>query len=49
VAGRDGKKTIQPEHVLRALQELGFPDFVDEVSTTWESFKEEAKGKGRGI
>jgi hypothetical protein len=35
---------VMPEHVLRALTSLGFPDFVDEVTTTWNQFKEDSKG-----
>jgi hypothetical protein len=44
VAGREGKKTLQPEHVLKALSELGFPEMVDECSSTLETFKEDVKG-----
>ncbi|KAJ9528559.1 hypothetical protein QJQ45_020461 [Haematococcus lacustris] len=43
VATRENKQTIQPEHVLQALNELGFADFTEEVTDTWNCFKEEAK------
>ena len=32
-----------PEHVVRALQELGFSEFLADVNATWEQFKEETK------
>ena len=35
----------QPEHVLSALKELGFGDFIGEVQQAWELAKEEAKSK----
>lgn len=43
VAEAEGKKTIQPEHVLTALGQLGFPDYCPEVSAALEAFKEDAK------
>jgi hypothetical protein len=36
---------VMPEHVLRALTSLGFPDFVEEVTATWNQFKEDSKGE----
>lgn len=43
VATKEVKNTISPEHVIRALEELGFSDFVDEVKVAWDQFKEESK------
>jgi hypothetical protein len=42
------------EHVMRALQQLGFDEWAAEVKASHEEFKEEAKseflgGFGRGI
>lgn len=37
------KKTLSPEHVVAALQELGFGDFVGEVEAHWHQVKEEAQ------
>jgi histone H3/H4 len=38
------KKTLTPEHVVTALQQLGFDDFVAEVEAYWQQFKEDAQG-----
>eukprot|EP00201_Polytomella_parva_P017293 CAMPEP_0175063194 /NCGR_PEP_ID=MMETSP0052_2-20121109/14611_1 /TAXON_ID=51329 ORGANISM="Polytomella parva, Strain SAG 63-3" /NCGR_SAMPLE_ID=MMETSP0052_2 /ASSEMBLY_ACC=CAM_ASM_000194 /LENGTH=144 /DNA_ID=CAMNT_0016329345 /DNA_START=57 /DNA_END=491 /DNA_ORIENTATION=+ len=43
VGTREKKNTIQPEHVLKALTELGFDDFVADVASTYEHHKEETK------
>ncbi|GAX73035.1 hypothetical protein CEUSTIGMA_g487.t1 [Chlamydomonas eustigma] len=43
VATREKKNTIQPEHVMTALKELGFTSFEAEVALAWEQHKEEAK------
>mgnify|MGYP005999634871 CR=1 FL=1 len=43
VAERANKKTLAPEHVVTALQELGFDDFVEEVQAYWQQVKEEAQ------
>jgi len=43
VATREKKNTIQPEHVMTALKELGFTGFEAEVALAWEQHKEEAK------
>ena len=37
------KKTLTPEHVVTALQQLGFDDFVAEVEAYWQQFKEDAQ------
>lgn len=37
------KKTLTPEHVVTAVQQLGFDDFVAEVEAYWQQFKEDAQ------
>ena len=37
------KKTLTPEHVVTALQQLGFDDFVAEVEAYWQQFKEDVQ------
>ncbi|KAI5002621.1 hypothetical protein ZWY2020_027271 [Hordeum vulgare] len=39
VCSRDDKKTIAPEHVIRALQDLGFKEYVEEVYAAYEHHK----------
>ncbi|GLC43155.1 hypothetical protein PLESTB_000857200 [Pleodorina starrii] len=43
VATRENRSIIHPDHVLRALTELGFQSFVGEVTMSWNNFKEDAK------
>lgn len=43
LATKDHKSTITPEHVMRALQQLGFDEWAAEVKASHEEFKEEAK------
>lgn len=45
VATRESRSIIHPDHVLRALSELGFPGFVGEVTAAWDTFKEETKSE----
>ncbi len=49
VSTREKKNTIQPEHVMAALSDLGFSDFVAEVTAAWDQQKEEAKGERWGV
>lgn len=46
LATADNKSTITPEHVVRALQQLGFSDWADDVRAHNEHFKAEAKREG---
>uniref|UniRef100_A0A0D3GZR9 Transcription factor CBF/NF-Y/archaeal histone domain-containing protein n=1 Tax=Oryza barthii TaxID=65489 RepID=A0A0D3GZR9_9ORYZ len=39
VCSREDKKTIAPEHVLRALQDLGFREYIEEVQAAYEHHK----------
>jgi histone H3/H4 len=46
VATREGKNTIVPEHVLRALDALGFGGrMAGEARAAWDAFKEESKSE----
>ena len=40
---KQGKKTINGEHIISALQELGFAEFVPQVQATFEEFKNQTK------
>ncbi|XP_047338270.1 protein Dr1 homolog [Impatiens glandulifera] len=39
VCNRGDKKTIAPEHVLKALEVLGFGEYIEEVYTAYEQHK----------
>ncbi|CAN6584976.1 unnamed protein product [Malus baccata var. baccata] len=39
VCGREEKRTIAPEHVLKALQVLGFSEYIEEVYSAYEQHK----------
>ncbi|XP_050151782.1 protein Dr1 homolog [Malus sylvestris] len=39
VCSREEKRTIAPEHVLKALQVLGFSKYVEEVYSAYEQHK----------
>eukprot|EP00951_Prasinocladus_malaysianus_P007311 scaffold52609_cov47-Prasinocladus_malaysianus.AAC.4 len=43
VSSKDGKSTILPEHVVSALGELQFHDFVGPVQEVWQKYKAENK------
>jgi len=43
VCEKESKKTITPEHVLKALMELGLGQFHDEVAEEYERHKEGEK------
>ncbi|EPQ26851.1 uncharacterized protein PFL1_05486 [Pseudozyma flocculosa PF-1] len=47
VCERDSKKTIAPEHVVQALKDLGFQDFVDEVQGVLGEHKRLQKDRER--
>jgi len=42
VCRENNKKMISPEHVVTALEKLGFSDYVPEVKQVWEELKKEA-------
>lgn len=39
IAEKDAKKTIACEHITKALQDLGFGDYVPEILSVADSFK----------
>ncbi|XP_030494045.1 protein Dr1 homolog isoform X2 [Cannabis sativa] len=39
VCGREEKRTIAPEHVLKALEVLGFGEYIEEVYAAYEQHK----------
>ncbi|ONI09047.1 hypothetical protein PRUPE_5G214400 [Prunus persica] len=39
VCSREEKRTIAPEHVLKALQVLGFSEYIEEVYSAYEQHK----------
>ncbi|CAL0320052.1 unnamed protein product [Lupinus luteus] len=41
VCGRDERRTIAPEHVLKALGGLGFGEYIEEVYAAYEQHKVE--------
>lgn len=48
VCNREDRKTIAPEHVLKALEELGFGDYIEEVWTAYEQHRHETADTPRG-
>eukprot|EP01098_Paradermamoeba_levis_P004815 TRINITY_DN2061_c0_g1_i1.p1 TRINITY_DN2061_c0_g1~~TRINITY_DN2061_c0_g1_i1.p1 ORF type:complete len:139 (-),score=44.62 TRINITY_DN2061_c0_g1_i1:58-474(-) len=48
VCNNEKKKTIAPEHVLKALNELGFGSYCDAVSKVYNQHKVEASEKPKG-
>lgn len=47
VCEKDSKKTIAPEHVVKALQDLGFQDFIDKVQDVLSEHKIQQKDRER--
>jgi hypothetical protein len=47
VCERDSKKTIAPEHVLKALDDLGFPGFIQEAKSVLSEHKAAQKDRER--
>jgi hypothetical protein len=47
VSSRTHKATIAPEHVVKALEELGLPELLPGVQEAWDQFKEEARGRSQ--
>nr|XP_043636200.1 protein Dr1 homolog [Erigeron canadensis] len=48
VCGRDDKKTIAPEHVLKALEVLGFGEYIEDVYAAYEQHKLETLDTPKG-
>lgn len=43
ISEKESKKTIAPEHIDKALRELGFPEYVREVLASAGDMKESLK------
>ncbi|KAD4888860.1 hypothetical protein E3N88_20933 [Mikania micrantha] len=48
VCSREDKRTIAPEHVLKALEVLGFGDYIEEVYAAYEQHKLETADTVKG-
>ncbi|KAF8407880.1 hypothetical protein HHK36_007018 [Tetracentron sinense] len=48
VCNQEDRKTIAPEHVLKALEVLGFGDYIEEVCTAYEQHKLETLDSPKG-
>ncbi|WWC70757.1 uncharacterized protein I206_104708 [Kwoniella pini CBS 10737] len=47
VCDESSKKTISPEHVIEALKQLGFEDYIPEVEESNKDFKQSQKERTR--
>ncbi|KAI9252907.1 histone-fold-containing protein [Phascolomyces articulosus] len=47
ICERENKKTIAGEHVVAALQALGFDDYVEEVDEVYKEHKKQQKERDR--
>ncbi len=45
IAERESKKTIASEHVIKALEELGFEEYLDPIRETLEQHRSIQKGR----
>ena len=45
ICSKDNKATMNPEHIIQALQQLEFPEFEHDLLPLLEQFKQETKGK----
>ncbi|KAI7731325.1 hypothetical protein M8C21_027139 [Ambrosia artemisiifolia] len=48
VCGREDRRTIAPEHVLKALEVLGFGEYIEDVYAAYEQHKLETVDTVRG-
>lgn len=46
IAEKEAKKTIASEHVIKALQELGFSEYIDQIRDVIQEHKEFQKVGG---
>ncbi|ESQ31862.1 hypothetical protein EUTSA_v10005056mg [Eutrema salsugineum] len=49
VCNKEDKRTIAPEHVLKALQVLGFGEYIEEVYAAYEQHKYETMDTQRSV
>ncbi|CCH43683.1 Nuclear transcription factor Y subunit B-8 [Wickerhamomyces ciferrii] len=47
IAEKEAKKTIASDHVVKALQELGFIDYIEPIEAALLEHKESLKGRER--
>ena len=47
ICGQTTRKTIAPEHINQALTNLGFPDYIPEVTAARKAWEEETEAKAR--
>ncbi|ODV73129.1 negative cofactor 2 transcription regulator complex subunit NCB2 [Cyberlindnera jadinii NRRL Y-1542] len=47
IAEKDAKKTIASDHVIGALRELGFPEYIEPIEKVLVEHKEAQKGRER--
>lgn len=45
IAEKEAKKTIASDHVLKALAELGYDDYIDPIKSLLNQHKENIKGR----
>lgn len=45
ICEKTGKKTIGPEHLLQALGDLGFPEYVEPVREAWQEYNKDVEAK----
>lgn len=43
ISGKDNRKTIGPEHVMKALETLGFESYIEEVKASHAQHKVDSK------
>lgn len=48
ICEKEGRKTITPEHILRALRALGMHRFIDDVTAAYEGAKQDERNRPRG-
>jgi histone H3/H4 len=48
ISDRSLRKTISPEHIIEALEALGFGEYVDEVKQVLEDYKKQSAKKKKG-
>eukprot|EP00245_Coleochaete_scutata_P014610 TRINITY_DN629_c0_g1_i1.p2 TRINITY_DN629_c0_g1~~TRINITY_DN629_c0_g1_i1.p2 ORF type:complete len:147 (-),score=44.78 TRINITY_DN629_c0_g1_i1:292-732(-) len=48
ICSKEEKKTIAPEHVLKALTTLGFDEYISEVQAAYDDHKQETATTHRG-
>eukprot|EP01137_Pigoraptor_chileana_P015161 Opistho-2@70759 len=49
VCTKDGRKTISPEHVFKALESLGFEEYVADVQSTFKDHKAQSTKRQKSI